>query len=825
MPDPGLRHRTSAVVSAAFVCLAAIPTLLSASDLTYLGTLDEHGTGLGNVATVLSVGDNEDTESGCVAWDGTEDVFGPGAPACPSAIAGGDEKTGASQTLTRTLGELGSPTPGELRLVFNAHEPGNDSLITLDYLVLQVFSPTGAVLFTASLEGSLDLVPGDAGIGKSGFVFALSDPGAAAAAFTDPANRIGLAATLSNVDGGFETFYLAQGPDLGPGTGGGGTDGPGAGGVGDGVDAADLSLAASGTTGCPAATFTARATNAGPGAALNAVLTFTAPAGSVVVSAQAAPGVCTMTGGTVTCNLGTMAAGASLDATFVVRSQNTSATSLTGSFTLRSDTADPDAADLTTAATVAIDPDCDGVAGGSDNCPGVANVDQADSDGDGVGDACEGDGDTDGVPNAGDNCPNVDNASQVDSDGDGLGDACDNCPARVNPAQLDADGDGLGDACEDVAPGACPGGDCGVSPRPAATLLVPWFGVDVGNQGNGGMTTVLSITNTDDEPHLVSVTLWTDWAIPTATFNLYLTGYDVQTLNLRDLFVSGRVPGTGLGVSPNGDLSAPGVAFSGCGANLGTTLQAVQLRRMHTGRSVSGDKCYASPRSGALATGYVTVDVVNACSRLDPSSAGYFGPGGTGIASNDNVLLGEYAYVRAGTVEGEQAVHILADGVRFDSGYTFYGRYVGGAATDNRQPLGARFAARYGQGGTPKMHTLLAVWRDTKSAATAPVSCGSQPAWAPLNTQDVVAWDEEESATSYPASTSRFPLATQRVAVGSTALPFVDDFGWTVLDLGHNPGSLFGAVAQGWVTVIQGRGATMSSAVDAAVLENVCTIP
>jgi|GEM_PF-4239011 len=99
-----------------------------------------------------------------------------------------------------------------------------------------------------------------------------------------------------------------------------------------------------------------------------------------------------------------------------------------------------------------------------DNCPAVANADQADGDADDVGDACDNcsddanadqaDDDSDGKGNVCDNCPDTANATQTDTDGDGDGDACDNCPDDANADQADADGDTVGDVCD-----LCPGGD------------------------------------------------------------------------------------------------------------------------------------------------------------------------------------------------------------------------------------------------------------------------------------------------------------------------------------------------------------------------------
>lgn len=155
-----------------------------------------------------------------------------------------------------------------------------------------------------------------------------------------------------------------------------------------------------------------------------------------------------------------------------------------------------------------VDSDGDGIADEDDNCPDLANADQANFDDDVYGDVCDPDDDNDGVGDEDDAFP-FDQAESRDNDGDGIGDNADtdddndgqsdadeatcgsdpkdassnspdndgdgspdcvdpdddndgvnddidNCPMTANSDQTDSDGDGIGDACDNCSTFANP---------------------------------------------------------------------------------------------------------------------------------------------------------------------------------------------------------------------------------------------------------------------------------------------------------------------------------------------------------------------------------
>src|SRR3954451_22946129 len=77
---------------------------------------------------------------------------------------------------------------------------------------------------------------------------------------------------------------------------------------------------------------------------------------------------------------------------------------------------------------------------------------------------------------------------------------------------------------------------CTIDDVPAATLLLPYFEVDLtGGQAGSGVTTLFSINNASATAVLAHVVVWSDLSVPVLDFNVYLTGYDVQSVNMRDI--------------------------------------------------------------------------------------------------------------------------------------------------------------------------------------------------------------------------------------------------------------------------------------------------
>src|SRR5712691_13176614 len=90
---------------------------------------------------------------------------------------------------------------------------------------------------------------------------------------------------------------------------------------------------------------------------------------------------------------------------------------------------------------------------------------------------------------------------------------------------------------------------------PAATLLLPYFEVDLNNPN--GLTTLFSVNNASATAVLAHVVVYSDLSVPVLDFNIYLTGYDVQTINLRDIIVNGLIPQTASAGQDPGDKISP----------------------------------------------------------------------------------------------------------------------------------------------------------------------------------------------------------------------------------------------------------------------------
>ena len=96
--------------------------------------------------------------------------------------------------------------------------------------------------------------------------------------------------------------------------------------------------------------------------------------------------------------------------------------------------------------------------------------------------------------------------------------------------------------------------ECALDNVPASTLLFPFVTYDydtgfIGGTDNSGQTTLFAITNVSETAQIVHITLWSDYSVALLDFNLTLTGYDVQTINIRDILRDGVLPSDDTGAN------------------------------------------------------------------------------------------------------------------------------------------------------------------------------------------------------------------------------------------------------------------------------------
>jgi hypothetical protein len=391
------------------------------------------------------------------------------------------------------------------------------------------------------------------------------------------------------------------------------------------------------------------------------------------------------------------------------------------------------------------------------------------------------------------------------------------------------------------------------SNAPAATLLLPYFEVDFKSPQTTARTTLFTIVNTSDLPQIAHVVVWTDWSFPALDFNIFLTGYDVQGINLYDIFARatiapGATPGTG-GTSSNTDVptnpqnglpgSNPGTqpadndanpnitSLSGCAnlpgvfsSTLLTDLQLIFTTGKGTGAAVPCTAQVGGVHANAI--GYITIDVAPTCHTSLPNEPGYFS-----LILFDNVLIGDYQDINPNPATGNFAggnplvpIRAVPEGGPAGSvpgtnlPFTFYDRYTAGIVPrtiDRRQPLPTVWAARFINGGTGAFNTNFKIWREgitigaCSGAGVAAISNSN------LAIREVVRFDEHENATitNAPGGVSPAPPGAPGIpetgaysAANTTLFPPLsnsgDVGGWMYFNLNNGGSTNYSAARAGF---------------------------
>ena len=412
---------------------------------------------------------------------------------------------------------------------------------------------------------------------------------------------------------------------------------------------------------------------------------------------------------------------------------------------------------------------------------------------------------------------------------------------------------------------------CDISVQPAATLLLPYFEVEINEPRETAGDTNFTLVNTSPYPQIAHITLWTEWSFPVIDFNIFLTGYDVQGISLYDIIVREQIPPTS---SSNGTAANPRFgprSFANLnsnpihtnGAQECTSLPgpipqdlALAVRSALSTGVYAGFGCDTAVGGNHpnIATGYATIDVARICGTSLPTEATYY----QNEIAFANVLTGDYMYINPDATTGNFAgatplVHIRAipegefSNAYVDSNlpFTFYDRYTDyigtpGRDVDRRQPLPGTFAARYLAAGTA-FDTEFNIWRE---GVTGPTTCDGSANDAFFNSRidftEYVRFDESENPTTRGGSTIISPpppdASTNEAFsqnVNSSLFPIdfagtADNGGWMYLNLNNPDGSAAYSTArtrsQNWVTVNMSAEGRYSVLFDETMLGNGCSI-
>jgi hypothetical protein len=400
------------------------------------------------------------------------------------------------------------------------------------------------------------------------------------------------------------------------------------------------------------------------------------------------------------------------------------------------------------------------------------------------------------------------------------------------------------------AASAAQASQCALDQVPGATLLVPYFEVDLAGCNaqppSSGRTTVFWVRNVSETHQLAQVTLWGDYGIPAAGFTIYLPPLAARHIDLADVICRGRLPSTGAAVSPRSEFglgNAPN--FPGCNggtdpsqglpvANQFSPAFTADVQIRLTGnRSPTTNTCFGSRQGDSVARGYLTVDAVTACTAMTALDPGY-----PTILGFDNALVGGYKFVEPANnfAQGGAAIALEAapPGFYAPGDWTFYGRYFGWTAVDRREPLPSTWSVPFVRGDIAGRRTDLIVWRETPRINPTPSSCNFPPPPLPLHDFGQAVFDAGGQSASppvlfpgeVPPSDAPIGFATQKIDPIDieTSSPFgasVFD-GTIVLNLQYPPLASPGPMGQAWVGAAQYAEGRFSDIAPGTALDSMC---